>query len=97
MSCHVVLERLKAARARKMLQKRAAQKEEKKAAAIAAGLDWHTDDSDDEPPVIGNVYVMTSDFLVFNLLLIKFLYWELINWLIVCSKNLLKNLPCQAF
>lgn len=44
------LERLKAARARKMLQKRAAQKEEKKAAAIAAGLDWHTDDSDDEPP-----------------------------------------------
>ncbi|KAJ4964536.1 hypothetical protein NE237_016385 [Protea cynaroides] len=39
----------KAARAKKSLQKKAALKEEKKAAALAAGLDWQTDDSDDEP------------------------------------------------
>ncbi|KAF8404012.1 hypothetical protein HHK36_008888 [Tetracentron sinense] len=40
---------LKAARAKKSLQKKAALKEEKKAAALAAGLDWQSDDSDDEP------------------------------------------------
>ncbi|XP_042494489.1 general transcription factor 3C polypeptide 3 isoform X2 [Macadamia integrifolia] len=39
----------KAARAKKSLQKKAALKEEKKAAALAAGLDWQSDDSDDEP------------------------------------------------
>lgn len=44
-------DRLKAARARKLLQKKAALKEEKKAAALAAGLDWQSDDSDDEPRV----------------------------------------------
>lgn len=38
---------MKASRARKLLQK----KEEQKAAARAAGVDWHTDDSDDESPV----------------------------------------------
>eukprot|EP00268_Persea_americana_P022843 TRINITY_DN22629_c0_g1_i7.p1 TRINITY_DN22629_c0_g1~~TRINITY_DN22629_c0_g1_i7.p1 ORF type:complete len:844 (+),score=156.18 TRINITY_DN22629_c0_g1_i7:468-2999(+) len=42
-------ELLKAARARKLLQKKAALKEEKKAAALAAGLDWQSDESDDEP------------------------------------------------
>ncbi|XP_022716452.1 general transcription factor 3C polypeptide 3 isoform X2 [Durio zibethinus] len=41
-------DRLKASRARKLLQKKAALKEEKKAAAIAAGLDWHSDDTNDE-------------------------------------------------
>ncbi|XP_012078857.1 general transcription factor 3C polypeptide 3 isoform X2 [Jatropha curcas] len=35
----------KASRARRLLQK----KEEKKAEARAAGIDWHSDDSDDEP------------------------------------------------
>ncbi|XP_043690462.1 general transcription factor 3C polypeptide 3 isoform X2 [Telopea speciosissima] len=39
----------KAARAKKSLEKKAALKEEKKAAALAAGLDWQSDDSDDEP------------------------------------------------
>ncbi|XVF75058.1 hypothetical protein PTKIN_Ptkin13bG0158500 [Pterospermum kingtungense] len=37
-------DRLKASRARKLLQKKAALKEEKKAVAIAAGFDWHSDD-----------------------------------------------------
>ncbi|XVE89357.1 hypothetical protein DITRI_Ditri19aG0195700 [Diplodiscus trichospermus] len=41
-------DRLKASRARKLLQKKAALKEEKKAAAIAAGLEWHSDDTNDE-------------------------------------------------
>ncbi|XP_010252329.1 PREDICTED: general transcription factor 3C polypeptide 3 isoform X2 [Nelumbo nucifera] len=41
---------LKAARAKKSLQKKAARKEEKKAAILAAGLDWQSDDSDDEFP-----------------------------------------------
>ncbi|MBA0593432.1 hypothetical protein Golax_006449 [Gossypium laxum] len=41
-------DRLKASRARKLLQKKAALKEEKKAAALAAGLDWHSDDANDE-------------------------------------------------
>lgn len=44
-------DRLKAVRARKLLQKKAALKEEKKAAALAAGLDWQSDESDDEPSV----------------------------------------------
>ncbi|OMO77504.1 General transcription factor 3C polypeptide [Corchorus olitorius] len=41
-------DRLKASRARKLLQKKAALKEEKKAAAIAAGLDWQSDEENDE-------------------------------------------------
>ncbi|KAM7257040.1 hypothetical protein ACFE04_012781 [Oxalis oulophora] len=41
--------RMKAKRAKKLLMKRATQKEEKKANAIAAGFDWQSDDSDDEP------------------------------------------------
>ncbi|KAH1075125.1 hypothetical protein J1N35_027453 [Gossypium stocksii] len=41
-------DRIKASRARKLLQKKAALKEEKKAAALAAGLDWHSDDANDE-------------------------------------------------
>ncbi|XP_077231618.1 tetratricopeptide repeat (TPR)-containing protein [Tasmannia lanceolata] len=41
---------LKAARAKKLLRKRAAMKEERKAAILAAGLDWRSDDSDDETP-----------------------------------------------
>ncbi|KAG9455032.1 hypothetical protein H6P81_007936 [Aristolochia fimbriata] len=40
---------LKATRARKSLQKMEAVREERKAAALAAGLDWRSDDSDDEP------------------------------------------------
>ncbi|XWS18018.1 hypothetical protein CRYUN_Cryun32bG0006100 [Craigia yunnanensis] len=41
-------DRMKASRARKLLQKKAALKEEKKAVAIAAGLDWLSDDTNDE-------------------------------------------------
>lgn len=44
--------RLKASRARKLLQK----KEEQKAAARAAGIDWHSDNTDDESPVIYCLY-----------------------------------------
>ncbi|KAK6919823.1 Tetratricopeptide repeat [Dillenia turbinata] len=43
-------DRLKATRAKKSLQKKAALKEEKKAAVQAAGFEWCSDDSDDEPP-----------------------------------------------
>lgn len=43
--------RLKASRARKLLEKDALLKEEKKATALAAGLDWESDDSEDESPV----------------------------------------------
>lgn len=41
-------ELLKASRAKRLLQKKAARKEAKKAAALAAGQDWLSDDSDDE-------------------------------------------------
>ncbi|RDX98421.1 General transcription factor 3C polypeptide 3, partial [Mucuna pruriens] len=40
---------LKASRAKKLLQKKAIQKEKKKAEALASGIDWLSDDSDDEP------------------------------------------------
>ncbi|KAI3831141.1 hypothetical protein MKW92_036537 [Papaver armeniacum] len=45
-------ELLKASRAKKLLQKKAALKEERKAAVIAAGLDWQSDDSDEESPQV---------------------------------------------
>lgn len=51
LSTHIISmggKRLKAARAKKLLQK----KEEEKAKALAAGMDWQSDDSSDyEPPV----------------------------------------------
>ncbi|KAJ1389654.1 Tetratricopeptide-like helical domain superfamily [Sesbania bispinosa] len=40
---------LKASRAKKLLQKKAILKEKKKAEALASGIDWLSDDSDDEP------------------------------------------------
>ncbi|KAI3726599.1 hypothetical protein L1987_66397 [Smallanthus sonchifolius] len=40
----------KATRAKKVLQKREAKREEKRAAALAAGIEWHSDESDDESP-----------------------------------------------
>ncbi|KAM7471098.1 hypothetical protein LguiA_009281 [Lonicera macranthoides] len=40
----------KAARAKKLLRKRETLREEKKAAALAAGVDWKSDNSDDESP-----------------------------------------------
>uniref|UniRef100_A0A5B6ZEJ2 Uncharacterized protein n=1 Tax=Davidia involucrata TaxID=16924 RepID=A0A5B6ZEJ2_DAVIN len=40
----------KAARAKRLLQKKSILKEEMKAKALAAGLDWQSEDSDDEPP-----------------------------------------------
>lgn len=43
-------ELLKANRAIKLLKKRATSKEEKISAAMAAGLDWESDDSEDEVP-----------------------------------------------
>jgi len=44
--------RSKASRAKKLLQKKAIEKERKKAEAVASGIDWLSDDSDDEPQVI---------------------------------------------
>ncbi|KAL2539019.1 tetratricopeptide repeat (TPR)-containing protein [Forsythia ovata] len=41
---------LKAARAKKLLRKKAIIKEAKRAAALAAGIDWKSDDSDDDCP-----------------------------------------------
>lgn len=41
---------LKASRAKKMLQKKSDLKEDMKAKVLAAGLDWQSEDSDDEPP-----------------------------------------------
>ncbi|KAH0983695.1 hypothetical protein GBA52_010872 [Prunus armeniaca] len=41
---------LKATRAKKLLQKKAKVKEEKRAEAMAAGVDWQSDDSGDDPP-----------------------------------------------
>ena len=41
----------KAARAKKVLQKRAALKEAKQAEALAVGCDYNSDDSDDESQV----------------------------------------------
>ncbi|XP_021730622.1 uncharacterized protein LOC110697559 isoform X3 [Chenopodium quinoa] len=54
MSC-----KLKANRAIKLLKKRAMSKEKKISAAMAAGLDWGSDDSKDEVPVI-IVHLKTS-------------------------------------
>ena len=44
--------RLKASRAKKLLQKMAIEKEKRKAEALASGIDWLSDDSDEEPQVI---------------------------------------------
>ncbi|XP_016648963.1 PREDICTED: general transcription factor 3C polypeptide 3-like [Prunus mume] len=41
---------LKATRAKKLLQKKAKVKEERRAEAMAAGVDWQSDDSGDDPP-----------------------------------------------
>lgn len=46
-----LLVRSKAMRAKKVLQKKAALKEAKRAEALAAGFDYNSDDSDDESPV----------------------------------------------
>ncbi|KAL2329125.1 hypothetical protein Fmac_022552 [Flemingia macrophylla] len=40
---------LKASRAKKLLQKKAMEKERRKAEALASGFDWLSDDSEDEP------------------------------------------------
>ncbi|KOM51051.1 hypothetical protein LR48_Vigan08g187800 [Vigna angularis] len=44
-------DRLKASRAKKLLQKMAIEKEKRKAEALASGIDWLSDDSDDEPQI----------------------------------------------
>ncbi|GER54884.1 tetratricopeptide repeat (TPR)-containing protein [Striga asiatica] len=42
----------KASRAKRLLEKKAAMREVQKAAALAAGIDWRSDDSDDESPQV---------------------------------------------
>lgn len=42
----------KAARAKRLLQKKATIREKKKAEALASGADWQSDDSDDDPPEV---------------------------------------------
>ena len=44
----VIQKRVKAGRAKKLLQK----KEEQKAKALAAGLDWQSDDDSDDGPLV---------------------------------------------
>ena len=73
-------DRSKASRAKKLLQKKATRKEERKAAAMAAGVDWYSDESDDESPVSW-VYVMPCiQVLVFCLINQDF---DLTNWFYV--------------
>jgi len=43
---------LKASRAKKLLEEKAIEKEKRKAEAVASGIDWRSDDSDDELQVI---------------------------------------------
>ncbi|GAB4833083.1 hypothetical protein Ancab_007142 [Ancistrocladus abbreviatus] len=47
-TCTSCFFRSKANRAKRLLEKKATLKEEKKSAALAAGLDWESDDSDEE-------------------------------------------------
>ncbi|GFQ00253.1 general transcription factor 3c polypeptide 3 [Phtheirospermum japonicum] len=47
-----VLDYHQASRAKKLLEKKAAEREAQKAAALAAGIDWNSDDSDDESPQV---------------------------------------------
>lgn len=44
--------RVKASRAKKRLQEKAVQKEKRKAEALAAGIDWISEESDNEHGVI---------------------------------------------
>ncbi|XP_021299994.1 general transcription factor 3C polypeptide 3 isoform X1 [Herrania umbratica] len=68
-------DRMKASRARKLLQRKAALKEEKKAAAIAAGLDWQSDDANDkseqepvkEPPLHNLLRDEEHQYLIIDL------------------------------
>jgi len=39
---------LKASRAKKLLEEKAIEKEKRKAEAVASGIDWRSDDSDDD-------------------------------------------------
>ncbi|KAL8471983.1 hypothetical protein ACS0TY_029281 [Phlomoides rotata] len=55
-------DRSKASRAKKTLQKKAAEKEEERAAALAAGIEWRSEDSDDESPQVPRTPPLT-DFL----------------------------------
>ena len=50
--------RLQAHRAKKSLQKMATSKEEMKYAALAAGLDWESDNSEDEVPVRAHIVLI---------------------------------------
>lgn len=48
---NLMLNRSKAARAKKSLLKKEQKREAKRAAALAAGIEWQSDESDDESPV----------------------------------------------
>lgn len=58
--------RLKASRAMKLLKKRATTKEEKISAAMAAGVDWESDDSETDVPVKMNFSLELQSLLVRN-------------------------------
>lgn len=70
---------MKAVRAKKLLQKRAMLKEEKKALAMAAGVEWHSDDSDDDSPVIYDLLCCASP--EYRILSNCSTYMDLTNWL----------------
>ncbi|KAI3758741.1 hypothetical protein L6452_06312 [Arctium lappa] len=52
--------RSKVARAKRLLQKKEKEREEKRAAALSTGAEWHSDNSDDESPV------SSPDFLIWQ-------------------------------
>lgn len=59
-SLFILYFRTKAARAKKLLQKKQALREEKRAALLAAGVDWQSEDSEGETPVV----IISSVFLL---------------------------------
>lgn len=54
--------RTKATRAKKLLQKKEALREEKRAAALAAGVEYKSDESDVEPPVRILIVILVAGY-----------------------------------
>ncbi|KAG6530428.1 hypothetical protein ZIOFF_012660 [Zingiber officinale] len=106
----VLIKREKAHRAKKSLQRRAILKEEKKAAALAAGLDWQSDSEDEtlpkvkqEPPLPD--FLNEQDHLQFTLHLCKALVsvrryseaLELINYTLKLEYNTISDEKREEF
>ncbi|KAK6157576.1 hypothetical protein DH2020_011824 [Rehmannia glutinosa] len=63
----------KASRAKKLLQKRTALREAQRAASLAAGIDWNSDDSDNESPLCKSLSSLRR-------------YWEALEIINLCLK-----------